>query len=43
MQPNQQNQLRPYQIEGVEKLMEALLISGYAMVIAGSSRPARMI
>ena len=26
--------------EGVEKLMEALLISGYAMVIAGSSRPA---
>ena len=25
---------------GVEKLMDALLISGYAMVIAGSSRPA---
>ena len=26
--------------EGVEKLMDALLISGYAMVIAGNSRPA---
>lgn len=26
--------------QGVEKLMEALLISGYAMVIAGNSRPA---
>ncbi len=26
--------------EGVEKLMNALLISGYAMVIAGNSRPA---
>lgn len=26
--------------EGVEKLMEALLISGYSMVIAGNSRPA---
>lgn len=25
---------------GVEKLMEALLVSGYAMVIAGNSRPA---
>lgn len=25
---------------GVEKLMDALLVSGYAMVIAGSSRPA---
>lgn len=26
--------------DGVEKLMDALLISGYAMVIAGNSRPA---
>ncbi len=26
--------------EGAERLMEALLVSGYAMVIAGSSRPA---
>ncbi len=26
--------------EGTEKLMDALLVSGYAMVIAGSSRPA---
>ena len=26
--------------EGVEKLMNALLVSGYAMVIAGNSRPA---
>lgn len=26
--------------EGVERLMEALLVSGYAMVIAGNSRPA---
>ncbi len=32
--------LRRGEEEGVEKLMDALLISGYAMVIAGNSRPA---
>ena len=32
--------LRAGEPEGVEKLMDALLISGYAMVIAGNSRPA---
>ena len=32
--------LRAGDPEGVEKLMDALLISGYAMVIAGNSRPA---
>ena len=33
-------QLLRGEAEGVEKLMDALLISGYAMVIAGNSRPA---
>ncbi len=32
--------LRRGEAEGVEKLIDALLISGYAMVIAGNSRPA---
>ena len=33
-------QLLRGEAEGVQKLMDALLISGYAMVIAGNSRPA---
>lgn len=32
--------LKRGEVEGIKKLMDALLISGYAMVIAGNSRPA---